>query len=38
MKSLAFICGLILGFGLLLSGMTDPAKVLVWINLKVCAH
>ncbi|OZB64920.1 MAG: hypothetical protein B7X31_03305 [Thiomonas sp. 13-66-29] len=33
MKTLAFICGLILGFGLLLSGMTDPAKVLAFLDI-----
>lgn len=33
MKTLAFLCGLTLGFGLLLSGMTDPAKVLNFLDI-----
>ncbi len=33
MKILAFVCGLTFGFGLLISGMTDPAKVLGFLDI-----
>lgn len=33
MKILAFLSGLVLGLGLLLSGMTDPAKVLNFLDI-----
>ncbi len=32
MKTLAFVCGVVFGIGLLLSGMTDPAKVIAFLN------
>lgn len=32
MKTLAFVCGVVFGIGLLLSGMTDPAKVISFLN------
>ena len=33
MKILAFICGVIFGIGLLVSGMTDPAKVIAFLDI-----
>jgi uncharacterized membrane protein YedE/YeeE len=33
MKIFSFICGLAFGFGLLISGMTDPVKVLGFLNI-----
>ncbi|MHB1690957.1 MAG: DUF6691 family protein [Thiomonas sp.] len=33
MKIFAFVCGLAFGFGLLISGMTDPVKVLGFLNI-----
>ena len=29
----SFLCGLIFGFGLLISGMTDPVKVLGFLDI-----
>jgi len=33
MKTLAFLCGVIFGLGLLISGMTDPAKVIAFLDI-----
>ena len=32
MKALAFVCGVVFGIGLLLSGMTDPVKVIAFLD------
>ncbi len=33
MKLLAFVCGLVFGIGLLVSGMTDPDKVIAFMDI-----
>jgi uncharacterized membrane protein YedE/YeeE len=33
MKTLAFLCGVLFGIGLLVSGMTDPAKVIAFLDI-----
>jgi uncharacterized membrane protein YedE/YeeE len=33
MKTLAFLCGILFGIGLLVSGMTDPAKVIAFLDI-----
>ncbi|MDD5001295.1 MAG: YeeE/YedE family protein, partial [Thiomonas arsenitoxydans] len=33
MKTLAFLSGIVFGIGLLVSGMTDPAKVIAFLDI-----
>ncbi len=33
MKTLALLCGVVFGIGLLVSGMTDPAKVIAFLDI-----